>query len=127
MNFIKLPSGVVVNTDHIIFVKQSEHDGQIQFVLTDERTPWLESMSIEDFQNLLRGPAVTPIVSPVRELKRFTKGDPVRFWVDGVDKHGIIDRVFADPPQAVWAVSDGVKYSFDPWNGSTVRLPISVQ
>lgn len=124
--FITLPSGVRINTAHLVLARRSEHEGQILLGLTDETTPWLETMTLEELDALLQ-PQQSPIVSPVRELKRFTKGDPVRFWVDGVEKHGIVDRVFTDPPQAVWAVSDGVKYSFDPWDGSTVRLPISVQ
>jgi hypothetical protein len=116
MNFIKLPSGVVVNTDHIIFVKQSEHEGQIQLVLTDERTPWLESMSIEDFQNLLRGPAVTPMVSFTVDLDKLKPGEPCQFTHENGVKHGLIERLevtdYGDI--AIRITSDGEPYTVIP-------------
>jgi hypothetical protein len=93
MNFITLKSGAVINAAHIIHATQSEHAGQIAIVLTDEPTPWLESMSIEDFQNLLRGPAVTPIVSPIVNLDKLRHGEPCSFTYYGTVKHGVIEEI----------------------------------
>ena len=91
MNFITLKSGAVVNTANIIHVTQSEHQGQIKLVLTDEPTPWLESMSLADFQALLRGPAQTPIASPIVNLDDLKPGKACCFTREGVVRHGLIE------------------------------------
>lgn len=58
MNFITLPSGSLLNPVYISHVnREKDGVGIIIYTVHDEVFP--ESMSIEDFQNLLRGPAVT--------------------------------------------------------------------
>ena len=123
MNFIKLKSGAVVNTAHIIHVSQSEHEGQIKLVLTDEPTPWLESMSIEDFQNLLRGPAVTPLVSAIIDLDQLKTGGAVQFYHSGVVKHGIIDWFHCESNTPSIRISSGEdSYSKDIFSGEVSKL-----
>jgi hypothetical protein len=112
MNFIPLKSGAVINAAHIIHATQSEHAGQIAIVLTDEPTPWLESMSIEDFQNLLREPAVTPIVSPIVNLDKLKKGETCSFTHEGVVKHGIISGfAYSNGAPYIKMIHDGDYYT----------------
>lgn len=90
--FITLPSGLRVNTAHIIHYGQSEHDGQIKIILTDEPTPWLETMALFEMDALLQ-PQGTPIVSPIIDLDKLKPGSACQFSRDGKTRMGVFNRI----------------------------------
>lgn len=96
MNFITLPSGVRVNTSHIIGYRDSDskkvrivHNilGQDGKLLEFE-----EDMTAEELDSLLRGPEQTPIVSPIVNLDNLKEGEPCSFTYEGKVKHGVLER-----------------------------------
>jgi hypothetical protein len=87
--FVTLPSGTRINVAHLIHFKQSEHEGQIHLILTDEPTPWLETMTLEQLDALLHPPQ-SPIVSPVLDLDRLKPGTACQFTYEGLVRHGVI-------------------------------------
>jgi hypothetical protein len=111
MNFIKLPSGSLLNPVYISHVnREKDGVGIIIYTVHDEVFP--ESMSIEDFQNLLREPAVTPIVSPIVNLDKLKKGETCSFTHEGVVKHGIISGfAYSNGAPYIKMIHDGDYYT----------------
>lgn len=118
--FITLPSGLRVNTTHIIHYGQSEHDGQIKLILTDEPTPWLETMALFEMDALLQ-PQGTPIVSPILELRLPRPGEAVCFKREGKHRHGIVVSPQVEDDKII-IVSDGDEYQYDLPSSYTVKL-----
>lgn len=122
MNFVTLPSGLRANTAHIIHYGQSEHEGQIKLILTDEQTPWLETMTPEHMDRLLRPPAVA---STILDLRLPKVGDPVMFHLNGQDKHGIVEKVDRGDNQSYTIVdisSGGEMFRYWPDSGDTIKI-----
>lgn len=90
--FITLPTGTRINTAHLIHYKQSEHESQIQLVLTDEPTPWLETMTVEEMDALLSPPS-SPIIESVVNLDKLKPGAGCQFTYEGQVKHGVIEAI----------------------------------
>jgi hypothetical protein len=111
MNFITLPSGSLLNPVYISHVnREKDGVGIIIYTVHDEVFP--ESMSIEDFQNLLRGPAVTPIVSPIVNLDKLREGEPCSFTYEGTVKHGIISGfAYSNGAPYIKMIHDGDYYT----------------
>jgi hypothetical protein len=109
MNFIKLPSGCLLNP---FYVRTAyPRDNGIRIVLNDS-THADELMSIEDFQNLLREPAVTPIVSFTVDLDKLKKGETCSFTYEGTVKHGIISGFgYSNGAPYVKMIHDGDYYT----------------
>lgn len=112
-HFITLPSGLRINTAHIIHYGQSEHVGQVKLVLTDEPTPWLETLSLEQLDSMLNPPQ-SPIVSPVIDLDRLKPGAACQFNPhEAKSKHGVIERIevtdYGDI--AIRVTSDGERHT----------------
>lgn len=115
MNFITLPSGLRINTAHIIHYGQSEDEGQIKIVLTDEPTPWLETMTLGELDALLSPPS-SPIVDGVVNLDNLRPGKACCFTYEGKVKHGVIIHFWTDETRedaCLRVKSDGVRY--DMW------------
>lgn len=87
--FIKLPSGCLLNTAIISYVKE-EGSGIVIFVKDCER-PTPESISMDDFLTLLQ-PQQSPIVSPVVDLDNLKPGAACQFTYEGQVKHGVIEH-----------------------------------
>lgn len=109
-NFILLPSGTMVNVAHIISVRPK--DSGLDIFTTEGPFMAPESMSLTDFQNLLRGPAVTPIVSFTVDLDKLKKGEPCSFTYEGTVKHGIISEFgYSNGAPFIKMIHDGEYYT----------------
>jgi hypothetical protein len=116
MNFLKLKSGEYINPNLVTWMSPYEDGTRYQLANdTNERFNF-ERISIEDFQNLLRGPAVTPLVSHIVNLDDVKPGKPCQFTHETGVKHGIIDRLevtdYGDI--AIRITSDGERYTIIP-------------
>jgi hypothetical protein len=117
MNFITLPSGLRVNTAHILEYRQLA-DGKLLIVQSvfDSAalrfTNFVEDMTVEELDSLLRGPAVTPIVSFILNLDDLKPGKECQFSYGGAVKHGVIDEIRHSSSEAYLHVtSDGDKFT----------------
>lgn len=120
--FITLPSGLRVNTAHIIHYGESEHSGQIKLVLTDEPTPWLETMTAEQLDALLH--SGSPIVEAVVNLDRLRIGNACSFSYGGDVLHGVIHDInYSEPLGEPWVqiTSHGQLYTLWPRDGEVDR------
>jgi hypothetical protein len=93
MNFIQLPSGAILNPSCVRLVVNSDNGIRIDIGPNEKTDAIYELMSIEDFQNLLCGPAVSPIVSPVIDLDRLRVNAGCCFTFEGKVKHGVIEEM----------------------------------
>jgi len=122
MNFIKLPSGSRLNTAHIIRVKQSDDPDQIELILTDEPTPWLETMTLEELDALL-SPASSPIVEAVVNLDRLREGAGCCFTYEGLNRHGIIQEIHSGSVEPnIFVLSQGERFQVMPKSGISCCL-----
>jgi hypothetical protein len=86
MNFITLPSGCLLNP---FYVRTAyPRDNGIRIVLNDS-TYADELMSLMDFQNLLRGPAQTPVIEPIINIDKLRTGCGVQFTYKNTVKMGV--------------------------------------
>lgn len=108
-NFIKMPSGCLLNTDIITFVTE-EGGGIIIFVQGCDR-PTPEAISMEAFMALLQ-PQTAPIISPVLDLDRLKVGNACSFTCEGIQRHGIIASVTGSG--VIHILSSGDEYCYDP-------------
>jgi hypothetical protein len=112
MNFILLPSGTLINSANIFTVYPSG-DGVMITGTPDGEDRFHEKMSIEDFQNLLRVPVVTPIVSPIVNLDKLKEGETCSFTYGGSVFHGVIEEIsYSDKLGDIFirVTSDGESY-----------------
>jgi hypothetical protein len=95
--FITLPSGLRVNTAHILEYRESTDSETptviiAQTVLREDGDPvsFCESMTAEQLDDRLRGPA---IVTPVVLADQIELGKPIEFFWEGKTKGGILKGV----------------------------------
>lgn len=123
--FISLPSGLRVNTAHILEYKEwTQGTVSITQAVQDPeggRLVFEETMTAEQLDDLLRGPATSPIVSPILELRLPRPNEPVMFKWDNRWKHGIVQSPQVEDDKII-IVSDGEEYQYDLPSAWTVKL-----
>jgi hypothetical protein len=113
--FVTLPSGLRVNTAHILeyrewtqgktSVTQNVRDPEGGMIVFEE------DMTAEQLDDILRGPA---IVDSVVDLDKLEPGKACCFTMEGRKMHGVIHEICAMEGQpVVIAISDGKKYEYD--------------
>lgn len=118
-NFITLPSGLRINTAHIILVRKhpdAERVIQISIVGGDK---WMEEViSLEEWDALLQ-PQGTPIVSPILELRIPKVGEAVSFsYLDSI-RHGVVSKITnGEPTFLVTISSSGETFQYWPDTGA---------
>lgn len=125
-NFITLPSGLRVNTAHILEYRETEPGKTVitQNVVMkySDGSPYMESitedMTAAELDALLQ-PQGTPIVSPVLELRIPKVGEAVSFsYLDSI-RHGVVSKITnGEPTFLVTISSSGETFQYWPDTGA---------
>jgi hypothetical protein len=96
--FITLPSGLRVNTAHILEYRQDRDDPKrvrIWQAISDGaegHATFIEDMTAEQLDALLNPPS-SPIVESVVNLANFKKGGSCQFTYGSEKRHGVIEEI----------------------------------
>lgn len=122
--FIKLPSGIRINTRYIAFYEENPCSDTgaptVRIKLhPDDGIEWNEDLTLEQMDALLSPPAVTPLL---QKLGWPEVGQAVEFTFEGKTKMGVIASIDRYAPPRFYIDCDGERYAYTPNFNETQKI-----